>query len=99
MILFFATAAVVLVPVSGDSAGLQDSDTFVSEIARAEISERPTTVLQCMAMPEARSHINRICLTAGEWEAVSEKIETDASIERRERALRLTQWQGHSFSD
>ena len=99
MTFLVAAAAVLLSPVNGGSAELQADDTFVSEIARSAISEDPTTVLHCMAAPENNVGTERICLTSGEWQAVSDKAEADASIDRRELALRLTEWQGNRLAN
>ena len=52
-----------------------------------------------MAAPENNVGTKRICLTSGEWQAVSDKAEADASIDRRERALRLTEWQGNRLAN
>ena len=87
-----AAAAVVLVPVQITSPELEVDSTFVSREARAQIASESVEAIKCLEIGERRDGTDRVCLASAEWKAVFEKARHNASVDRRERAIALAQY-------
>ncbi len=92
MILLVSTAAVLLTPVALTDPVLEQSDTFISEGARAAMADGSVTELHCLDLPQDHPDGARACLTATEWQAVFDRIAHQQSADRRMRAISQAQF-------
>ncbi|KLE35607.1 hypothetical protein [Aurantiacibacter luteus] len=86
-LLALASMSVVIMPVALDAEILRQPETFVSPAGRILIEAGAQARLYCMDLPEGRFDYSRACITADEWQQVSDRIAQDESADRRFRAI------------
>jgi len=92
MIIALATAAIVLTPVSLQDPLLAQDGTFVSDHASTAVAEGRVQELHCLDLPQHHPEGERVCLTAGEWQAAFDLAAHEDSTRARERAIGLAHW-------
>jgi len=89
MSFLIAASAIALTIVPANDPTLALEKTFVSQVARDALVEKSVDQLHCLDAGLPEGGPDRVCLTAGEWQAVFDRAGHDEAADRRQRLAEL----------